>query len=174
MFPFMPRGPFGPFGPHFGFVPPIALMPHPVPFGGWTSSLDRRTNPGSMFGDHQTIGNGLAHEDIISFSLTDDKDPSDCTLTIRHHVKPCCFQKLETKKLKMLLAELYDLQSSRVGAFDAAPRELPERQHTITTLEEVLKARNTWLESDDDDDKDKDEDDDDDDKKDDAAKEDSD
>ena len=50
------------------------------------------------------------------------------------------FHGLSTATLKRLLADLLDLQDERERAVEVAVLELPVREHTIWTLEEVLQA----------------------------------
>ena len=54
------------------------------------------------------------------------------------------FKGLSTPILKLLLADLLDLQDERKMALDVAVLELTAREHTIWTLE-VLEAREEWI-----------------------------
>lgn len=74
------------------------------------------------------------------------------TLIVRHHVRACHFRGLSTAIVQLLLADLLDLQDERMFALDVAALELPAREQTIQTMEEVLAAREEWAVDVDDDD----------------------
>jgi hypothetical protein len=100
----------------------------------------------------------------MSFSLTNDKDPSDETLVVMNPVRAKHFQDHPTDRLKALFEDLSDLQESRMWAPDVAYEEILMRQMTLDTLADVLRHRIQWLgDKDDKNDKDEDNDDEDDD-----------
>lgn len=119
------------------------------PFPGWTSSLERRTNPRSRYGKQTHLGDGMNHHDVISFSLTNAKEPSDETLIVMNPVRDYHFKGLQTGRLEALFEELSQLQESRVGQLDVAFEECEMRQMTLDTLAEELQRRKQWSGDDD-------------------------
>jgi hypothetical protein len=116
---------------------PHLIIPNP-------SILDLRSHPGTDFGARQSIGDGATHHDILNFSLTRGGENVADTLVIRHHVRACHFKGLSTAIIMLLLADLLDLQDERRFALDVAGYELPAREDTIRTMEEVLEEREKW------------------------------
>jgi hypothetical protein len=115
MFPFIP----------FVAIPrPVAVMVPVVPMMHvpWpeASILDRRTNRKSRYGKETLLGSGANHHDMISFSLENDKDPSDETLIVMNPVRAKHYMNHPTDRLKALFEELSDLQESRMWAPDVA------------------------------------------------------
>lgn len=129
-----------PFSGFYGYYPPAY---------GWTSSLDRRTNTRSIYGKQTYLGSGANHHDLISFSLTNAKDPSDETLVVMNPVRDYHFKGLQTSRLEALFEDLSDLQESRVGQPDVVFEECEMRQMTLDTLAEVLQRRKQWSGDDD-------------------------
>jgi hypothetical protein len=150
MFPFIP----------FAVVPqPVAVMVPVAPMmhAPWppASLLDRRTNRKSRYGKETILGSGANHHDMISFSLENDKEPSDETLVVTNPVRAKHYMNYPTDRLKALFEELSDLQESRTWAPDVAYEEIPSRQDTLDILADVLRHRIQWLgDKDDKDDKD--------------------
>jgi len=131
---------------YYGYYPPPFLMPGST---GWHSSLDRRTNHPSRYGRQTYFGDGDNHRDLISFSLTNNKNPSDETLIVMHPVRAYFFSDLPTRKLEALFKEISDLQESRFGQYGVVFGDCESRQMTLDTLTKVLRARKQWLGDDD-------------------------
>lgn len=129
-----------------GYFPPLFNMPGA---DGWTSSLDSRTNMRSRYGKQTYLGSGCNHHDIISFSLTNAKEPSDETLIVMNPVKESHFKGLQTSRLEALFEELSDLQEAQLRNPCQMFEECEMRQLTLETLEEELQRRKQWSESDD-------------------------
>jgi hypothetical protein len=109
------------------------------------SILDRRPPPHIPIPEtHKTLGDGLTHHDILNFSLTSADEPTPEVLILKHHVRASYFRDMPTPTLMRLLADVLDLQDERRFALDVAVFELPAREHTIWTMEEVLEARGEW------------------------------
>jgi hypothetical protein len=111
-----------------------------------TTALDLRTHPGTDFGARQTIGDGATHHDILNFSLTRGSENVADTLVVRHHVRACQLKGLSTAIIKLLLADLLNLQDERRFALDVVGFELLAREDSIRTMEEVLEGREVWAE----------------------------
>jgi hypothetical protein len=110
----------------------------------YTTTLDRRTHPGTDFGKRQAIGDGATHHDILNFSLTKGSENTADTLIVRHHVRACHFRGLSTAIVMLLLADLLDLQDERRLISGVVRGEMLARGGTIRTMEEVLDARAEW------------------------------
>jgi hypothetical protein len=133
--------------PNFqGYFPPPFNMPGA---DGWTSSLDSRTNMRSRYGKQTHLGSGANHHDLISFSLTNAKEPSDETLVVMNPVRDYHFKGLQTSRLEALFEELSDLQETRVGNPAQVFEECEMRQVTLDTLAEELQRRKQWSGDDD-------------------------
>lgn len=117
------------------YFPPPFNMPGA---DGWTSSLDSRTNMRSRYGKQPHLGSGMNHHDLISFSLTNAKEPSDETLVVMNPVRDDHFRGLQTSRLEALFEELSDLQEARVGNPAQVYEECEMRQMTLDTLAEEL------------------------------------
>lgn len=136
-----------PFPSYYGYYPP-AYSYYPPAYAS-TSCLDRRTNTRSLWGKQTFLGTGANHHDLISFSLTNAKDPSDETLIVRNPVRDYHFKGLQTSRLEALFEDLSDLQESRVGQPDEVFEECEMRQMTLDTLAEELQRRKQWSGDDD-------------------------
>lgn len=86
------------------------------------SVLDCRVYPQLAILNPAVLGEGPTHHDIINFSLADLED-------------------VPMAILKRLMRVLINLQDERDLAADVAVFELPAREHTVWSLEEVLDAR---------------------------------
>jgi hypothetical protein len=123
---------------------PFILNPYIDEPPNYLTVLDCRSHPGSPISRRQSIGDGATHHDILNFSLTRGSENVADTLVVRHHVRACHFTGLSTAIVKLLLADLLDLQDERRFALGIAALELPAREQTIRTMEEVLEARAEW------------------------------